>query len=493
MFDKKNHLQNKYLVYTSAGDRSNLRYWLKGKRNFDLWVTYYGDEGEKYKDVADHYNKRKGGKFPNLHYVYREWPDRLASYDAIMVMDDDIIMSGGEISRLFELRARYDLWVCQPAYSLQGKHYHPITEVRPGNLLRYTNFVEVTCPVFLKGKLDDFMKVYDPVLIGLGVDWWFLHVFGPDLKGKVAVIDAVTCLNPQDEAKGGLREIDRLQPTSARTGVWFDIKKRYGISLDEQGQFEFGAVKVTEVEDRIFAFFRKYQCFFFRAKKFVMSRVCSFCAFLGLRRRIIWKLFLRVHGFPLGLRQEDSCLRPSAYEEIFKKIRRMDRPGPLTCVLLGGGVCSIILAVFLARLNKDAKVIFIDADGESVARLRRWIDEYHLHDLVVAHHVPYAPYEGQIWFDAGGIRDAVEGLRIDVLVVDAPHEGLCSCARKPAIPFFLPWLDQEACVFLHDMRCSDEMRTFVVWKEYFEEGVNFMTVRGIAVFCRKRPEVGRTS
>ena len=30
------------------------------------------------------------------------------------------------------------------------------------------------------------MKIYDPVLVGWGVDWWFLDVLGTDMKDKIA-------------------------------------------------------------------------------------------------------------------------------------------------------------------------------------------------------------------------------------------------------------------------------------------------------------------
>ena len=57
---------SRYLVFTSAGGNSNLLYWLKGYRNFDLWVSYYGDKKNRYKDHSDFYISKKGGKFPGL-------------------------------------------------------------------------------------------------------------------------------------------------------------------------------------------------------------------------------------------------------------------------------------------------------------------------------------------------------------------------------------------------------------------------------------------
>ena len=55
--------KSRYLVFTSAGDRSNLNYWLEGKQNFDLWITYYGNEKERFKEISDYYLVRKGVSF----------------------------------------------------------------------------------------------------------------------------------------------------------------------------------------------------------------------------------------------------------------------------------------------------------------------------------------------------------------------------------------------------------------------------------------------
>src|SRR5208337_2955838 len=94
--------QSRNPVFTSAGDNANLESWLKGNKNFDFWITYYGDRNDPYKEFADYYNARKGGKFPNLHHVYQNWKYVLDHYEAILVMDDDIIIDASGISRLFE-------------------------------------------------------------------------------------------------------------------------------------------------------------------------------------------------------------------------------------------------------------------------------------------------------------------------------------------------------------------------------------------------------
>jgi len=248
---------SKYLVYTSAGDHSNLYNWLavsgapKVRKSFDLWVTYYGDQENKYKKIADFYNMRKGGKLPNLYYLYQQHKDILDNYDAIFVLDDDILIDCNQINRLFEIREQFDLWLLQPAFHPAGKISHPITKVAPSSFLRYTNFVEVACPLFRKDKLDKFMEVYDPVLVGWGADLWFSHLLG-EKPGKIAIVDAISCINPHDSTKEGGREIDQLEEKNIRIKNWVEIKKLHNIQFNgEEGKFPmkvFGYVKQPQLK-----------------------------------------------------------------------------------------------------------------------------------------------------------------------------------------------------------------------------------------------------
>jgi hypothetical protein len=233
---------HKNLVYTSAGDNANLNKWMNGSRYFDLWVTYYGNYEGRYSEFADYYNIRKGGKFPNLYYAYQVWPHIFNQYEAILVMDDDILIRAAQINRLFKIRKKYDLWVLQPAFDRKGKISHRITRVNRYASLRYTNFVEVACPLFRQDKLQRFMKIYDPVLVGWGVDWWFLDVIRNDMKDKIAIIDCVTGINPLDSAKEGQREIDRLQTPNQRLETWEKIKRKHCIQNEEKGQVEYAFV-----------------------------------------------------------------------------------------------------------------------------------------------------------------------------------------------------------------------------------------------------------
>ena len=79
------------------------------------------------------------------------------------------------------------------------------------------------------------MADYDPVVVGWGADWWFSHLVEQKDKGKqtIAVVDAVTCLNPLDRDKSNGREIDRFQSKAKRIEIWAGIKQQRNLNIDE--------------------------------------------------------------------------------------------------------------------------------------------------------------------------------------------------------------------------------------------------------------------
>ncbi|KAH8098231.1 hypothetical protein JL720_1163 [Aureococcus anophagefferens] len=153
----------------------------------------------------------------------------------------------------------YDLW---PAFEQRGKVSHAMTAVQPANRVRLTNFIEMTCPLFSSEALGHFLDHFDPDLKGWGADWWFLtivartmrgegEVRAPDeephprlaLRGGCGVCDAVSCINPTDADKSGVREINVLQGREGRRDCWNRIRAREKIL--EWDHLEFGAVWLT--------------------------------------------------------------------------------------------------------------------------------------------------------------------------------------------------------------------------------------------------------
>lgn len=237
------------LVFTSAGDHAQLQRWLVGRRNFDLWIAYYGDTPGRYSKLADSWWARKGSKFGNLHARWKTYPKMLQPYDAVMVLDDDIWIDGDSISRLFEIREQYDLSVVQPAYRRSGKISHKITRRKPEYKLRFTEFVEMSCPVFRRRGLEKFLTEYDPVMVGYGTDHWYMSVLQREADFRCAIVDSVPCTNPHDDLKGGVREINTLQSCDDRKATWERVRRDRGIE-EADTRWSLGGIKLG-LRDRL--------------------------------------------------------------------------------------------------------------------------------------------------------------------------------------------------------------------------------------------------
>jgi hypothetical protein len=191
---------------------------------------------------VDYRNHRKGSKFQNLRADWLANPDMFRRYDAIMVMDDDIVIDASGISRLFRLRDKFALTVLQPAYLGRGKISYHVTKRQWSYKLRYTEFVEMTCPLFRRDALERFLHEYDGKLVGWGIDFWFLDVLKRESNFQAAVIDAVMCINPRDEIKGGRREITSLQADEERESDWDRTRRQRGIA-EADTETELGGIR----------------------------------------------------------------------------------------------------------------------------------------------------------------------------------------------------------------------------------------------------------
>ncbi len=278
---------SKYLVYTSAGHRSNIKKWVLGEKEFDLWVTNY-EGGDSYQyEIADYYNERRGGKYPNLYDVYQKWGGVLSQYKAIFVLDDDIEINASQISQLFRIKERYDLVLLQPSFLTMGKISHLVTISRFFRFARYTNFVENCVPLFSKPILDRFMQVYDPALISFGTDWWYLHILTNEERQKIAVIDSIPCINPDERLEKRERKINQLASVEDRIKIWNEVKIEHGIERPAGGVRTLGLIWPKVWEDwvaLITAPLISIKVFFF------------YPHYLMRAKRSYWRLYWRMKG-----------------------------------------------------------------------------------------------------------------------------------------------------------------------------------------------------
>jgi hypothetical protein len=177
------------LIICPIGDGSVHQTWLAQPElaEFDLFLIYYGSGEDWARADATYYGRRKGFKFELLHFAATEYREVLSQYELIWCPDDDIAISTTELNSLFEIVERYELQLAQPSIARGDASYRNLIQ-RPGNILRYTPFVEVMCPVFTRGAFFKVSDTFSESRSGWGLDWVWAKQFS---LHEMAVIDKV--------------------------------------------------------------------------------------------------------------------------------------------------------------------------------------------------------------------------------------------------------------------------------------------------------------
>jgi hypothetical protein len=182
----------KNLIIVPAGDLSLHQLWIGEEKNFEVVVLYYGNKEEQYnlfkvntKDTI----KVSGHKWHLIaNYVLANL-NEIEKYEYIWFPDDDLSTNVKDINRIFEICKKNNLWVAQP--SLTGYVSYEIEKKIEGNLLRFTNFVEIICPVMSTETLKKLIFYFNLNESGWGLDYLWPKILGYP-KDKIAIIDDVT-------------------------------------------------------------------------------------------------------------------------------------------------------------------------------------------------------------------------------------------------------------------------------------------------------------
>lgn len=169
-----------------------------------------------------------------------------------------------------------------------------------------------------------------------------------------------------------------------------------------------------------------------------------------------------------------SAMRPSALVAVLNEIVLNGR----RCIVeLGAGISTWYIARLLRQVGGHLTTVEHD---------ERWADEVEsrlaregLSEMVSVVRAPLAPVspgwpgEDSGWYDRGKVDEAVDGRRIDLLVVDGPPAFSAdrAHARYPALPVFAPLLAEDHAIVLDDIDRTGEQEIVDVWERDF--GVTF--------------------
>lgn len=179
------------LLLATVGDGSRHRAWTRGseERSFDVVLVDYGSGGGRFASDADRVFERRGTKFRLIRWAL----DRIDvdRHDAFFFPDDDLEFAVEDVNRLFDVFEARDLSLAQPSLDAASLVSYEITRTAPGNLLRYTNFVEVMCPVFSRAALAVCVVSFELTESNWGLDVLWPRLLG-DPQDRIAIVDAVS-------------------------------------------------------------------------------------------------------------------------------------------------------------------------------------------------------------------------------------------------------------------------------------------------------------
>jgi hypothetical protein len=215
--------ENKYLVFSSVGDTNCIHHWLadSSHRNFDLITYYYGDDPDFSPD-SNLLISRKGLKYENFYHCVHNI--NLSNYEAVWVVDDDIVMQTHAINRMFARFSQFNLLLAQPSFCADSRVSWQITRQDPTCTIRYTNFVENGVAIFSRDVLEVLKPTFKVARTGWGIDLIWPKLMGFPAR-KIAVIDDVCCVHPSDAPSS----LNRVIPRHLHRYSGIELLKRYDI------------------------------------------------------------------------------------------------------------------------------------------------------------------------------------------------------------------------------------------------------------------------
>lgn len=226
---------NRYLVFCRASDNSLHKEWItpKNDKNFDLFIEYYGNEINKYKEDSDYYSHHKEGrKFPRFYEIYQKQKELILEYDAVLLADDDISSNATNFKTMFEVFSKYQLSIAQPALTKDSFIAQQFTKVNLKNILRYTNVVEGMVPILSREALIKCCDTFNKSVSGWGLGWVWPTILG-NPKNKIAIIDLTPVKHVRKAGRGDLYHNLNTSPSQEM----YQLTRSYGVKPYNVKQF----------------------------------------------------------------------------------------------------------------------------------------------------------------------------------------------------------------------------------------------------------------
>ena len=213
-------IQRRNLIITRAGPESKHRQWIAAQDaepTFDILVSAYHRAALRADTEHVRHLHVPGPKVAGLNTTFRLRPELLDRYQAIALLDDDLEITTSALNKCFELGARRNLSIWQPAFSWDSYVSFAGSLANPFFEMRFVDYVEMGCPFFSTGMLKHVLPLF---ALGFesGIDLVWCSI-AKEQGGRCAIVDQCVIRHPRPV--GGQMELNGF--------VGFD----YGKHIDE--------------------------------------------------------------------------------------------------------------------------------------------------------------------------------------------------------------------------------------------------------------------
>ncbi|GAB4539744.1 MAG: hypothetical protein Fur002_05360 [Anaerolineales bacterium] len=171
------------------------------------------------------------------------------------------------------------------------------------------------------------------------------------------------------------------------------------------------------------------------------------------------------------------ALRPGALATILNDIVINQRKVIVEC---GGGVSTIYIARLLKQIG-GGHLYTIEHGADWIEILKEQVAAEK--EFVTFIHAPMRPLKrirAGDWYDEAVVTEALQGVHIDLLVVDGPNETLDDLQiRYAALPILQPFFSEKHALTLDDVNRKGERVILAEWKK--QVNLNFHIVSNMAI------------
>ncbi len=233
----------RFLVVVRAGDQSLHPQWTSDltTRTWDLVVSYFGKDPDRFRSAGEIRIDDRGQKYGGLHTLLTR-QDFWRHYEYVWLPDDDLAAEQSAIDGLFEIMARLDLALAQPALSWTSFYSYFVTIRNPSFRVRLTNIVEIMAPCFHRPFLETCVPTFTENLSGWGLSWLWPRLL-PEKPRRCGVVDEVQVTHTRpvggpayDKLRdAGVTPRAELEELKRKFGIPLDMRPRVYAAIDDEG------------------------------------------------------------------------------------------------------------------------------------------------------------------------------------------------------------------------------------------------------------------